>query len=204
MIKRLPVQEDNILAYRVTGRLRHADYQALLPQPEQHIQDKGKLSVLFELRDFRGWDLAAAWDDFRFTLDHADDFGRIAVVGARRLERWMTALSSPFVGGEIRFFDESQLAEAWDWLREPQRAPEAPPPAPTPYRCILVAIDQRREAGYLIDRARQLAEASGARVHLVQAVDYPIWLFDVSCGFQYGSSTSHVDSSIFPAGLAIR
>lgn len=174
MIKQIPVQEDNIVAYRVTGKLTHADYQAFLPELEKLIEQKRPLSVLFELHDFRGWDLAAAWDDFRFMNEHSDDFKRITIVGSNRLERWMTAISSPFVSGEIRFFDETELGDAWDWLREPAEK-EQQEPAPEAYRHILVAVDYSPHNERLVKRALQLASAFDAKVHLVHAVDYPLY-----------------------------
>jgi len=170
----MPVQENNIVAFRATGKLTHADYQAFLPELEQLMGDKGHLSVLFELRDFRGWDLAAAWDDFRFMNEHNNDFERIAVVGSNRLEHWMTAISAPFLSGEIRFFDEDQLGDAWDWLRESTRE-EAEEAAPETYKTILVAIDYSPHNERLVYRALQLATAFDASVHLAHAVDYPIY-----------------------------
>jgi len=175
MIRQIPVHEGNIVAYRVTGRLTHADYQAFLPELEKLIQERGRLSVLFELHNFRGWDLAAAWDDFRFMNEHVDDFERIAVVGSNRLERWMTAIASPFMSGEIRFFEDLQLGHAWDWLRESAEGIDRTEPEPDSYRNILVAIDFTSHSDRLVLRALQLASALDARVHLVHAVDYPIY-----------------------------
>lgn len=176
MITQIPVQEDHIVAFRITGKLTHEDYQAFLPQLEDLIKAQpGRLSVLFELRDFHGWDLHAAMDDFRFLEQHEDDFERIAVVGENRLERWMTAISAPFVSAEIRFFDQDQLGDAWDWLRTPGKQDESQEAATTPYRRILVASDDSPHSERLVTRALQLASAFDARVHLVHAVDYPIY-----------------------------
>ena len=174
MIKQIPVQENNIVAFRATGKLSHADYQAFLSELEQLIEENGRLSVLLELRDFHGWDLAAAWDDFRFINEHENDFDRIAVVGSNQLERWMTAMEAPFLSAEVRFFDEDQLGEAWDWLRESTRK-EAEEAKPETYQTILVAVDYSPHTERLMSRALQLATAFDASVHLVHAVDYPIY-----------------------------
>ena len=44
-----------------------------------------RLFVLFE--DFHGWDLHAAWDEFKFGLKHDADFERIAMVGDRKWQK---------------------------------------------------------------------------------------------------------------------
>lgn len=154
MITQIPVQEDYIVAFRVTGKLTHEDYQAFLPQLEELIKAQpGRLSLLFELQDFHGWDLHAAVDDFRCLEQHEDDFERIAVVGENRLERWMTAMSSPFVTAEVRFFGRDQLGAAWDWLREPARQEDEDKAAVEPYRQILVATDLSPQDERLLSRA---------------------------------------------------
>lgn len=118
MIRQLPVQEDNIVAFRLTGKLHHADYQTFVPQLEALIKESGQISVLLELEDFHGWDPQAAWDDLRLGMQHQDAFERIAVVGHGWLQHWMAVLAKPFSSGEVRFFEHDELGNAWDWLRE--------------------------------------------------------------------------------------
>lgn len=122
MIEQLPVQEGGVVAFRLRGKLSHADYQTFLPRLESLIDEHGPLSVLLELEDFHGWDLAAAWDDFRFGMAHPNDFARIAMVGHGHLQHWMARMAKPFVHGEVRFFEREDLDAAWDWLRETTRA----------------------------------------------------------------------------------
>lgn len=175
MIEQLPVQEDNIVAFRFSGKLSHADYQAFLPRLEELIKEHGRISVLLELVDFHGWDLSAAWDDFRFGVEHADDFERIAIVGKGGLQKWMALMAKPFTSGEVRFFEQEELGAAWDWLREPkQQAVEAETP-PAPYQSILVGVDFSAHAERAVRRALDLAQHYGGRVHLVHAVENYIY-----------------------------
>jgi universal stress protein A len=118
VIEQLPVQDGDVVAFRLSGKLGHADYQTFLPRLEALIAERGRLSVLLELRDFHGWDIHAAWDDFRFGMAHANDFARIAMVGHGHLQDWMAQMAKPFVHGEVRFFEREDLDAAWDWLRE--------------------------------------------------------------------------------------
>ncbi len=175
MIEQIPVQEDNIVAFRLSGKLSHADYQAFLPRLEELIKEQGRISVLLELVDFHGWDLGAAWDDFRLGVEHADDFERIAIVGEGGLQKWMALMAKPFTSAEVRFFEAEQLGDAWDWLREPrQQAAAATAPA-APYQSILVGVDFSAHAERAVQRAVELAGHYGGRVHLVHAVENYIY-----------------------------
>jgi nucleotide-binding universal stress UspA family protein len=171
MIEQLPVQEGGTVAFRLSGKLRHADYQAFLPRLESLIEEEGRLSVLLELDDFHGWDLEAAWDDFRFGMEHQTDFARIALVGKGALQHWMAVMAKPFVNGEVRFFERDDLGAAWDWLRDPQRQAEADRAEPPPYRQILVGVDFSAHAERAVHRAVKLGEQADARIILVHAVE---------------------------------
>ncbi|MFP3943063.1 MAG: STAS/SEC14 domain-containing protein [Alphaproteobacteria bacterium] len=107
----------NFLVIRAAGTLTKTDYDAAIPELESAMARRpGKPNLLIVLEDFQGWDLEAAWKDLRFDLKHYSDFGRIAVAGEGDLEKWMTKLSTPFTGAEIRYFDRSRMEEAEAWL----------------------------------------------------------------------------------------
>jgi len=177
MIHPIPVHDDAIVAYRLTGRLTHADYQAFLPELEALIRERGPLSVLFELHDFRGWELEAAADDLRFLKAHPEDFKRFAIVGKGRLQRWLTALAAPFTHAEMRFFEEDQLSEAWDWLRQRELQEHAADSAPGPWQRILVGVEFTPADRRVVQRALGILEHHPeARVQLLHAIDYPIYV----------------------------
>ena len=172
MIQQIPVREDKIFAFRLSGKLSRADYRAFLPQLEELIKVNGRISVLLELADFHGWKLDAALDDFRFGLQHQEDFERIAIVGQGILQHWMALVAKPFIKADVQFFNQEQLGEAWDWLREPlqQAALDQAPPAP--YRSILVGVDFSAHSTRAVRRALDLAHRHGGRVTLVHAVEH--------------------------------
>jgi len=171
MIQQIPVQEDNIVAFRLSGKLSHADYQAFLPRLEELIKVHGRISVLLELVDFRGWDLDAARDDFRFSIQHQDDFERIAIVGQGVLQHWMALMSKPFTSADVQFFKQDQLSEAWNWLREPLQQAALDQATPPPYQRILVGVDFSAHSVRAVRRALDLAHRYGGRVNLVHAVE---------------------------------
>ena len=157
MLQFLPVTDGNIIAIRASGKLSHEDYQQFLPKLEKQIESLGKVSVLFELDNFRGWDLEAAKDDFNFGMQHLNDFDRIAIVGDKAWEHWMVAMMKPFiVSGGVHYFDRENLQQAWDWLREPARKKEAAEQL-SPYQTIVAAVDFSIYSQHAAKRALELA-----------------------------------------------
>ena len=74
--------------------------------------------ALAQFEDFHGWDLHAAWDDFKFGLKHYSDFERIAMVGETKWEAWMSRVCKPFTKAKVRYFSNSEVDKAWNWLQE--------------------------------------------------------------------------------------
>jgi hypothetical protein len=119
MLTYLDRSEGNVLAVKASGKLARAEYETFLRRLEDLIAAHGKVRVLFELEDLQGWELGAAWDDLKFTLKHGGDVERCAVVGEKKWHEIMTKLAKPFF--RVKYFDKSQLDEAWRWVLEGAR-----------------------------------------------------------------------------------
>ncbi len=171
MFQQIPVNDGNIVAYRISGKLSHADYQAFLPQIETLLEEEEKLSLFLELDNFKGWDLKAFLDDFKFEQKYADKLDRIAVVGNHSWEKWMTRLAQPFVSSEIRYFNQDQLIEAWDWLRKrDEKAIEKDHPL-NHYQHILLATDLSEHGFRVAQRAKELCEFYQAKLSVIHVYE---------------------------------
>jgi universal stress protein A len=170
MLQFLPVFDGNTIAIRASGKLTHEDYQEFLPQLEEQINELKKVSILFELDNFSGWELDAAKDDFKFGMKHIDDFERIAIVGDKAWEHWMTLMAKPFMlSGEVRYFNRENLQDAWDWLREKQEFEKAAEQL-HPYKNIVVAVDFSLYSKHASKRAIELANHYQASLTLLNVV----------------------------------
>ena len=108
---------DGVLHIFADGQLTTDDYTDFVPRFERLAQE-GRSPMRIELGpDFSGWSVAALWRDLKFDYAHGEQFGRIAVVGDKRWEKWGTELSNPVSPGEMRFFERGQEADAEEWLR---------------------------------------------------------------------------------------
>ena len=90
MIETLQTGSPKVIGLRLYGKLHDEDYRTMEPAVEATMAAEGKVRLFAQFdKDFHGWDLHAAWDDFRFGMRHYRDFDRIAMVGDRRWEEWM-------------------------------------------------------------------------------------------------------------------
>jgi len=105
-----------VLEVQVSGKLAHEDYLHFVPKFEQLIKQHGKLRVLFDMRDFHGWEAGALWDEIKVDIKHLSDIERLAMVGNKEWEKQMSLFCRPFTTAKIRYFDDTNAAEAWAWL----------------------------------------------------------------------------------------
>jgi hypothetical protein len=118
MIAALETASPKIIAFRLSGKLHDEDYRSFVPAVDSAVASEGKVRLFAQFEDFHGWDLYAAWDDFKFGLKHYSDFERIAMVGERRWEAWLATLCKPFTKAKVKYFHGSEVDAAWKWLRE--------------------------------------------------------------------------------------
>lgn len=88
-----------VLEVAVNDKLTHSDYEQFVPAFERLVKHHAKIRVLFDMKDFHGWEMAALWDDIKFDLRHFADIERLAMVGDKRWERGMAAFCRPFSTG---------------------------------------------------------------------------------------------------------
>jgi hypothetical protein len=103
------------VSIKASGLLTHEDYNVITPMLESAIAGVTgpKVRVLFDASEFRGWELRAAWDDFKVGLQHGNEFAKIAIYGNQHWQEWAAKIGSWFIAGEIKFFDDYDAALAW-------------------------------------------------------------------------------------------
>lgn len=172
MLQFIPTHDEgSTLAIRASGKLTHQDYQSFLPKLEEKIKQAGKVSLLLELDNFSGWDLKAAKDDFTFALKHMGDLERIAIVGDKSWEHWMTIMAKPFLLlGSVRYYNKEQLQEAWGWLREKENLEVAAETLST-YQRILVPVDFSLASIHGCRRSIALAKTYNAKLSIIHIVE---------------------------------
>lgn len=111
----LPETKGDFVALEVSGKLDAQDYEILVPLFETQLEEHGKISVFWEMKDFHGWTGGGLWEDMKFDVKHATEFTRVAMVGERKWEERMTQMMKPFTTAEVRFFDADERDKALRW-----------------------------------------------------------------------------------------
>ena len=104
------------LTLKCVGRLTHDDYKVMTPLIDSALDgvQAAEVKVFIDATEFEGWDLRAAWDDFKLGLSHGSEFVKVAVVGHDRWQKVGAMVGSWFIAGEICFFNSSD--DAFEWL----------------------------------------------------------------------------------------
>jgi len=108
--------EHFFLSLRAYGKLTHEDYLKASPVIESALKgvESPEIDVFLDASEMEGWELRAAWDDFKLGLKHGSEFKRIAIYGNRRWQEMMARVGTWFISGEVRYFEEA--GEALGWL----------------------------------------------------------------------------------------
>ncbi|MEO8350563.1 MAG: STAS/SEC14 domain-containing protein [Chthoniobacteraceae bacterium] len=108
-----------VLEVIASDKLTESDYQKFVPEFERLARLHGKMRVLYDMRDFHGWEAKGLWEDIKFDVKHFADFDRVALVGDAQWQSWMATACRPFLTGEVRHFESAQLTEARVWVEAP-------------------------------------------------------------------------------------
>ncbi|GMR00997.1 MAG: STAS/SEC14 domain-containing protein [Gammaproteobacteria bacterium] len=112
------VNEDFFLSLKAVGKLTHEDYEKINPMIDSALEGvkDPKVKAFIDGSELEGWELRAAWDDFKLGLKHGNEFDKIAIFGNKKWQEYAAKVGSWFVSGEIKYFEDSD--EALTWLQE--------------------------------------------------------------------------------------
>lgn len=97
----------------VMGEFTLIDFRELEGKLLNGMPQQGKIDLLVDLRDMLGFTIDVAWEEMRFSRDHARDFGKIAIVTDSEWQTWSALLGRLFTHTAIEIFDHMDAAEAW-------------------------------------------------------------------------------------------
>ncbi len=108
-------EEEVYVEFTLRGKLTHEDYETFVPFIESAIKDlpPNRLKILIDMKDFEGWSLEAAWDDFKFGLEIREDIEKMAVVGDKKWEELFTKMVGWLISGKAKFFRDKEEARRW-------------------------------------------------------------------------------------------
>ncbi|MFN2194729.1 MAG: STAS/SEC14 domain-containing protein [Anaerolineales bacterium] len=119
MIEKLSESSGPVVGYKVKGKVTPQDYQQLDPEIQALVaQNDDGVCLLLDLQEFAGEEVKAWLPDLKFGRRFHDKIKKMAIVGDKRWEKWLTALADPFYAKEARYFHTDETDQAWAWLRK--------------------------------------------------------------------------------------
>jgi hypothetical protein len=109
-------QDGKVLELAVNEKFTDSDFRSLEPAFYRLVKQHGKIRVLLQMVDFHGWEGVALWDEVRFDVKHFGEIERLAMVGDKKWEKFLSAFCRPFTTAEVRYFDKVAINEARAWL----------------------------------------------------------------------------------------
>ncbi|MCL1127104.1 STAS/SEC14 domain-containing protein [Shewanella surugensis] len=109
------VDSDFFLSLKAVGKLTHEDYLRITPMIDAALKEVAhpNVKVLVDAYELEGWEVRAAWDDFKLGLKHGNEFDKIAIYGDKRWQEMMAKIGTWFISGDIKYFDDIGLALEW-------------------------------------------------------------------------------------------
>ena len=112
------IGSDFFLSLKAVGKLTHEDYKTITPMIDSALDGvkEPKVKVLIDGTELEGWELRAAWDDFKLGLKHNNEFDKIAIYGNKNWQEITAKIGSWFISGEVKYFEN--IEDALSWLNE--------------------------------------------------------------------------------------
>lgn len=106
------------LSLKAIGKLTHNDYEIITPLIDSALASVSEpnVNVFIDGSELEGWELRAAWDDFKLGLKHGNEFNKIAIFGNKKWQEHLSKIGSWFISGEVKFFEDAD--EALEWLNK--------------------------------------------------------------------------------------
>ena len=111
--------DDDTCLLRLSGMVRRTEFDNIQDPIADDVDRGGHPRILAVLDNFEGWEQSLAWSNLDFRYWHSNEIARIAIVGEPRFEQKALAFAGAgFRNAPVKFFPDSQLAEARTWLAQ--------------------------------------------------------------------------------------
>jgi len=104
---------NGLVSVAVFGEFTLADYKEFEELVLYKLKFEGKQNLLMDLRDMTGFTIDVAWEEIRFSREHKQDFGRIAIVTDDQWMTWSAWISQLFVEADVQVFPNDEEARQW-------------------------------------------------------------------------------------------
>ena len=117
MIEPIPLPLDNVVGFRVDGKISADDVSRIADEIEARLARHARLRVYAEVERFSGMSVEAFFKDLTFSIRHLRDFEREAIVSdAGWLEKLAFLGDRVLPNTQVRHFSKDRRDEALEWI----------------------------------------------------------------------------------------
>ncbi|MBU1235910.1 MAG: STAS/SEC14 domain-containing protein [Gammaproteobacteria bacterium] len=106
-------QTESQLSVAVLGEFTLGDFQEFEDLVLGKVSRGDTPDLLFDLREMADFTVDMAWEEIKFSRQHASDFRRIAVLTDSQWVAWSAWIEQLFLKSDVRVFADEAEARAW-------------------------------------------------------------------------------------------
>lgn len=110
------MQDEQTIELDMIGEVTAQDYQAIKPQLEGLMREKGKIKFLINLKELKSFGPGAIWEDIKFDLQNLKNVGTTAILGDKKTQSLMTRFIDMIFPERVRYFEINDRQGALNWL----------------------------------------------------------------------------------------
>jgi hypothetical protein len=119
MISKMSESKGKVLGFKLVGDITKEDFKIIVPEVQALVDKEESISLLLDMTQFKWEDMDAWGDDFNFNRKYRKKINKIAIIGNKTWEKWLTKLVEPFYhSAEAKFFNPIDIEAAWKWVKE--------------------------------------------------------------------------------------
>ncbi|WP_179345091.1 SpoIIAA family protein [Winogradskyella ursingii] len=118
MIQLLNSEKDNLISAKISGKISKTEVEKVHKRIHKILMENDKVDFLFKIEDFDGFTLKGFWEDIKVDSAHISDYGKIAFVGEKKWQEFVTKATDFFTSSEVKYFDLEEKEKAMLWIRQ--------------------------------------------------------------------------------------
>ena len=106
----------NILGFKIIADITEKQQEQICEILEKRISESGKIRLLLVIEAHEPMDAESLLFNLNFALKYSDNIDRMALVRSKAWEETWMGLFGLFSHIRTRYFDRSEIKEAWKWM----------------------------------------------------------------------------------------
>jgi len=106
---------DFFIELSIKGKLTHKEVKQFTEKIEEILKEYkiASINLLVDLREIKGIELKALWEDIQFVFKHIDTIKKVAILGDNKFEEYSINAMDKIIQIDLSYFEDYSLAHKW-------------------------------------------------------------------------------------------